>query len=104
MVSGSKSYTFGYDAYGNVTNNGTVTFAYNDAPNLRCANCGQPNEILFDYDGKNQRVRLQKGGAATIFVYGQGGQLLWEETANSNLKEYIYLGGKQVAVREQPLP
>jgi len=103
-VSGSKSYMLGYDVYGNVTGNGTTSFAYNDAPNMRCANCGQPNEILYDYDGKNQRVHQLKSGVDTFFVYGNGGQLLWEETPNSTLKEYMYLGGKQVAVREQALP
>ncbi len=102
-VTGSKPYTFSYDVYGNVTNNGTTTFAYNDAPNLRCANCGLANEILYDYDGKNQRVHQLKGGIDTFFVYGNGGQLLWEETPNASLKEYIYLGGKQVATREQAI-
>ncbi|MSQ60355.1 MAG: hypothetical protein EXR36_12115 [Betaproteobacteria bacterium] len=88
-VSGSKGYTFGYDVYGNVTGNGTTSFAYNDAAGLRCANCGLANEILFDYDAANQRVRSRKAGTDTFFVYGQGGQLLWEETPKSNLKEYI---------------
>ncbi len=103
-VSGSKAYTLSYDLYGNVTGNGATTFAYNDASNMRCARCGQPDEILFDYDGSNQRIRMQKSGAETFFVYGHGGQLLWEETPNTALKEYIYLGGKQVATREHPLP
>lgn len=103
-TSGSKAYSLSYDVYGNVAGNGTTTFAYNDASNMRCANCGLPNETLFDYDGANQRIRLQKSGSETFFVYGHGGQLLWEETPNSALKEYIYLGGKQVAVREQALP
>jgi YD repeat-containing protein len=102
-VSGSKVYAMNYDVYGNVIGNGTNSFSYNDASNMRCAKCGQPDEILFDYDGSNQRVRLNKGGAETYFVYGHGGQLLWEETPNSTLKEYIYLGGKQVATREQRL-
>jgi YD repeat-containing protein len=103
-VSGSKSYTLSYDVYGNVTGNGATTFGYDDASNLRCAQCGGAGEILFDYDGTNQRVRLQKGGAETFFVYGHGGLLLWEETPGASLKEYVYLGGKQVATREQPLP
>ena len=103
-VTGSKAYNLSYDVYGNVTSNGTTSFAYNDAPNLRCANCGQSNEILFDYDSKNQRVRMQKGAMETFFVYGQGGQLLWEETPHSILKEYVYLGGKPIAVREEALP
>lgn len=103
-VTGSKAYTMNYDFYGNVTANGTTTFTYNDAANMQCAQCGQANEILFDYDGTNQRVWKRKGGLETFFVYGVGGQLLWEETPGSALKEYIYLGGKQIATREQVLP
>jgi YD repeat-containing protein len=103
-VSGNRSYSFNYDVYGNVIGNGATTFAYNDAQNMRCANCGLPTEILYEYDGKNQRIRQRKAGVDTFFVYGAAGQLLWEETPNVNLKEYIYLGGKQVAVREQLLP
>lgn len=103
-VSGSKAYTVGYDAYGNVTSNGTTTFNYDAAPNMRCAKCGQPDQILFDYDGAGQRVHIQKSGSETFLVYGKGGQLLWEETPGVSLKEYIYFHGKPVATREQPLP
>lgn len=102
-VSGSKAYAMNYDVYGNVSANGTTTFAYNDASAMRCAKCGQPDEILYDYDGANQRVRVRKGSVDTYFVYGHDGQLLWEETPDTTLKEYIYLGGKQVATREQRL-
>ena len=99
-VTGSKSYALNYDVYGNVIGNGRNTFIYNDAANMRCANCGGANEIRYDYNGINQRVRTQKSGLETYFVHGQDGQLLWEETPNNSVKEYIYLGGKQVATRE----
>jgi RHS repeat-associated protein len=104
-ITGRKSYTFSYDVYGNVTGvtaNAPNAFAYNEASNMRCANCGQPSEILYDYDGANMRVRSTKSGASTYFMYGQGGQLLWE-LAPTGLKEYIYVGGKQVAVRQKPV-
>jgi YD repeat-containing protein len=103
-VSGSKTYTMGYDVYGNVSSNGTNSFLYNDASNMKCAKCGLPGEVLYDYDGSNQRVASTKAGVPTYFMHGHGGHLLWEETPHSTLKEYIYLGGKQVAVREESLP
>jgi hypothetical protein len=103
-VDGSKSYTMEYDLYGNVTGNGTTRFTYNDAANMQCAYCEKANETLYDYDGGNQRVWKRKGGVETFFVHGSGGQLLWEETPHATRKEYIYLGGKQVAIREQILP
>lgn len=102
-VSGSKAYTMSYDLYGNVIGNGATTFSYNDAANMQCAKCGQPDQVLYDYDGANQRVHVLKGGVETYFIYGANGQLLWEETPHASLKEYIYLGDKQVATREQVL-
>ena len=99
-IGGSKAATFSYDAYGNVTGNGAATFNYDDAPNMRCAKCGQPDQSTFDYDGLNMRVRQVKSGVTTYFVYGLDGKLLWEKTPMSNIKEYIYLGGKQVATRQ----
>ena len=100
-TSGIKSYNFSYDVYGNVTGNGFNTFAYNDAANMRCANCGLANEVTYDYDAANTRVRSTKAGVPTYYVYGLNGSLLWEQTPGVSLKEYIYLGGKQVAVRHK---
>jgi YD repeat-containing protein len=100
-VSGSRNYTFGYDVYGNVTGNGVNSFTYNDASNMRCSNCGTGSEVDYDYDAGNMRVRsTPQGGAATYFVYGSSGNLLWELTPGVNLTEYIYLQGKQVATRQ----
>lgn len=99
-IAGSKAATYTYDAYGNVTGNGSITFSYDDASNMRCAKCGQGDQSTFDYDGLNMRVRQVKSGVTTYFVYGLDGKLLWEKTPLSNIKEYIYLGGKQVATRQ----
>jgi YD repeat-containing protein len=103
-ITGSKSYTFSYDTYGNVSSNGTNTFTYNDASRMRCANCGQANEVSYDYDASNVRVRSTKGGVSTYYVYGLSGSLLTELTPGVRIKDYIYLHGKQVAVREKLLP
>ncbi len=100
-ISGTRPYTFTYDAHGNVTGNGTNTFAYDDVPNMRCAKCGLAGEIDYDYDGANMRVRSAKAGIPTFYVYGMSGSLLWEQTPGVNLKEYVYLSGKQVAVLEK---
>lgn len=100
-VSGTTVAAYTYDTYGNVTGNGTDTFAYSDRANMRCANCGLPNEQTFTYDGDNLRVRTVKGGVATYFVNGLGGKLLWEKTPMNAITDYIYLGNHQVATRRQ---
>jgi YD repeat-containing protein len=102
-VYGSLNYVLQYDVYGNVISNGKNNFAYNDASQMKCANCNFPNEITYVYDGNGLRVKSRKNNLDTFYVYGLSGQLLWEETPNNSLKEYIYLGGKQVATREQIL-
>lgn len=103
-VSGVQAYAMQYDVYGNTINNGKNVFSYNDASHMKCANCGSSNEVLYEYDGNGIRVKSRKNNTDTFYMYGQSGQLLWEETPNMFLKEYIYLGGKQIATREQILP
>ncbi len=102
---GSKVYTFAYDAYGNVTGNGFTSFAYNDASQMRCARCGQGDEVGYEYDGLGLRTKVQQSGGATYFVYDANGRLLWERNPDDSIKEYVYLAGHQVAARTQmPAP
>ena len=99
-VSGTHQYSFSYDAYGNVTNNGKDRFTYDDAGNMRCAKCTTPAQIDYSYDGKNTRVLTRKNGADTYQVYSKNGELLGEYgPVGGGSKEYIHLGGKLVAER-----
>jgi len=101
---GARSYpSFSYDVYGNITNNGSQSLAYDDAGNMTCARCGQADASGYLYDGLNMRVRAQKSGATTYFTYGLDGNLLSELTLGAgggvDLRDYVYLAGRQVAVR-----
>jgi YD repeat-containing protein len=100
-VAGTQSRTFSYDPYGNVTGNGTMTFGYNHASQMTCARCGQADEVGYAYDGLGLRTKTVKAGAATHFIYDGNGRLLSERAPDGALKDYIYLGGKQVAVWER---
>jgi len=93
------SLAYGYDVYGNVTSQGSTTFAYNDAQQMRCARCGTSSEVTYAYDGTGMRVSSTVSGGTTFFVYGNGGNLLWEVAPSGEFKEYIYVAGKQAAVR-----
>jgi len=104
-----KNYAFSYDSYRNVVNNGTTAFQYNDASHMTCAKCGQPDQSSFVYDGLGMRVRMQKAGITTYFVYGLDGQLLLEDTpvtssGGSEVKEYGYVQGRQVGVKAITAP
>lgn len=99
-VSGSRALSFSYDAYGNITNDSGKTYTYDEAPNLRCINCDNPNtKIEYSYDSANQRISTIKGNVKTYEIYGSHGNLLVELNFGeiTGLTEYIYLGGRRIA-------
>lgn len=98
---GTKAYTFTYDAYGNVTGNGVMSFGYNDASQMKCAKCGQAGEVTYAYDGLGLRMKTLQGTAATYFVYDANGRLMSEKQPDGTIKEYAYLAGQQIATRTQ---
>ncbi len=99
-VSGSRTASYSYDAYGDVVGDGRRTFDYDGAPNMTCVNCGDPaTRIQYQYDGLNQRVSTTKAGVKTYEFFDFNGNLLTEFTPNlsNRLAEYVYLGGKRIA-------
>jgi len=104
ITGGSRAYSFNYDGYGNMSFNGSQVFGYNGASQMICARCGQADQALYDHDGLGMRVKSKKSGETTYFMYGLDGHLLMEKTPNKGgggveTKEYIYVAGKQVAVK-----
>ena len=101
-VSGARTTTFSYDAYGNIASGSGMRYVYDGVPNLTCANCNEPSlKIGYAYDGLNRRISVTKAGVKTYEFYGSNGDQLVEYTpgASGKLVEYIYLGGKRVAQR-----
>ena len=110
-VYGSLGYT--YDANGNrLTENpmssaapaldglGTVTTAiYNDAGRLATVNAGTQQLAQYTYDAFGHRsVKLGTLTPLTIYQYGQGGELLEENSTTAGTQtDYIYLQGRPVA-------
>lgn len=102
-VSGHRSYTLTYDAYGNVTGTGRHSFVYDDASNLRSVSGAA--SASYDYDGKNLRVRAQRNGKDTYFFYSsQNGNLLGRVRHGRGLDQGIRLSRQQAGGdgRERP--
>jgi RHS repeat-associated protein len=100
--SGTRSATYTYDNYGNIINDGTNTFDYDDAPNLTCSNCSDPAfKTEYFYDGNNSRTALRKNGLITYEFHDSAGRLLMEFTPSDDNQttEHIYMGDKRVAQR-----
>jgi YD repeat-containing protein len=60
-LTGSKNLSYTYDAYGNVTSDSVATYTFDDASNLRCVNCADPNnKIEYSYLPQDRRVSVNK--------------------------------------------
>jgi RHS repeat-associated protein len=99
-ISGTKNYSFTYDHWGNITNNGRNSFAYNDAQNLRCIDCNTSTATTYLYDTNHYRVKSKKNNISTYYFYNKDGLLLLEYTpAKSTAKQFAYIGNKLIAMR-----
>jgi RHS repeat-associated protein len=91
-VDGNNHFTsFAYDASGNTENDGT--FAYTWDAESRLTSSGG---VTYTYDAQGQRVAKSNG---KNYIYDLSGNILAETDASGNtLNEYIFFGGKRIAV------
>jgi len=82
---------FGYDASGNATTEGSLTYGWNAESQLKSA-----AGVNYLYDGDGRRVSKSNG---KLYWYGAGSEILAETDASGNtLNEYVFFGGKRVAL------
>jgi len=86
--------SFGYDAAGNITQDGTSNnYAWNAEELL-----GSAAGVTYKYDGDGRRVQKSSG---TIYWYGPANEVLNESDASGNIiADYIFFGGRRVARRD----
>jgi RHS repeat-associated protein len=82
---------FSYDASGNTLNDGNYTYTWDGESQMKTA-----AGVTYAYDGEGRRAA--KVGSK-LYWYGSGGEILAEtDAAGNTLNEYIFFGGKRVAV------
>lgn len=88
---------YGYDANGNITNDGQNTLVY-DAENRVTGSSGTLGSGSYGYDGNGLRVEKTSSGSTTVYVYS-GGKAIAEYPVGSTSPsvEYVYLGTKLLA-------
>ena len=91
-TTGVLSRSYQYDAAGNVTSWGAVTFAYNNANRMKSSTQGGVTSS-YVYNALGQRIGKTSGGVTTLFVYDEAGHLIGEYTgAGALIEETVYLG------------
>lgn len=100
----AKSYQ--YDAAGNPSSDGTITYTYNDRGRMKSSmNAG--TIVSYLYNGLGQRVSKTGALVATggnEYVYDEEGKLLGEYDATGRvIQETVYLGATPVSIVKQAL-
>jgi RHS repeat-associated protein len=82
---------FSHDAAGNVMQDGTFAYTWDAEGELKSA-----GGVNYTYDGDGRRVSKSNG---KLYWYGSGGDILAEtDTSGNTTAEYIFFGGKRVAM------
>ncbi|PNS09104.1 RHS repeat-associated core domain-containing protein [Solilutibacter silvestris] len=88
-----------YDAAGNTLTIGAKTFTYNAAGRMATASSAGTLQSTYTYTGAGEQVSRIAGGATTIFLYNEDGQLLGQYTgAGTLVQQYVWLDTLPVGV------
>ena len=88
------NFTYGYDAYGNITQRGSQTYSYFLGNRMKSAT----GKATYLYDGHGRRSSVVGAdGVNRVHVYSQAGQLLWSGVAGTGGTKYIYLNRHLIA-------
>ncbi|MBS4096802.1 MAG: RHS repeat protein [Sulfuricella sp.] len=88
----TNAYT--YDAAGNMTANGTLTFTYNTWGRLATVKQGTSTKATYRYNAFGQRVSKVAGSTTTYYVYDDSGLLLGEyNSSGTAVQEFLWLDG-----------
>jgi RHS repeat-associated protein len=87
--------SFGFDAAGNMTSDGSNSRTFNAEGELTAA-----AGVTYTYDGDGSRVKKSSG---KLYWYGMGSDPLSESDASGNLTaEYIFMSGTRIAMLTLP--
>ena len=85
---------FAYDAAGNMTNDGTNTYAFDAENHLTSLNSGTATYI---YDAQGRRMVKKIGSSTTEYIYFNGDVLAEYNLGSQVWSDYIFAGGRRLA-------
>lgn len=100
-VSGAVSRSYGYDSRGNLaseTGPGVARlFGYDAFNRMASFSSNLSGASSYTSNALNQRVSKTSAGVSTHFVYGPGGELVYE-SRNGAITTYVWLGGELLGI------
>jgi RHS repeat-associated protein len=97
-LSGGTSRSYTYDAVGNPTTVGALTYIYNNANRLVQVKNGSTVIASYEVNALGQRTRKTVGATITRFIYDEKGHLIGEYDDSGNLiQETVWLDELPVA-------
>jgi len=98
ILSDSQGVNFGYDAAGNMTQAGSVTYGYDGASRLKSVN---GTASTYGFDGNESRVRVTEWDGTVFYVRSSVmGAVAMEVNSSGVRRAYVY-GGRNQLVAEQ---
>ena len=99
QLSGAQNAVITYDGNGNIIDDDTLEYFYNDNNRLYQITDGAQVRGQYTYNAKGQRVTKEASGSLEIFHYDMFGALIGESiTSGTFTAEYIYLNKKPIAL------
>jgi RHS repeat-associated protein len=96
-ITGSLARSYGYDAAGNATSDGSATYTYDDAGRMVSATKAGTT-AAYSLNALGQRVKKTVSGASTYFVYDESGHLIGEyDSAGNLIQETVWFDDSPVA-------
>lgn len=97
-LTGARAKSFGFDATGNVTADGSLILYVFDGAGRRVRATVSGQVWDYAYNAQGQRVQKSGGGSTTLYVYDEAGHLLGEYGATgAPVQETVWFGDIPVA-------
>ena len=99
-TAGTKAVAYSYDANGNLVSAGGRVFVYDGLNRLIKVEDQGTVVATYGYDSSNRRIRKTVGSTTTCYLYDINSQLIAESVDGTVAREYFYLDGQPLALRE----
>ena len=100
-LTGTATKTYSYDANGNITTDGILTYTWDALNRLIKVEKAGSVVATYGYDSQNRRIRKTVGAKTIHYHYCKSNLLIGETLADGTpLRDYLYLNGEPLALRE----